>query len=70
MKILRAFGVEIWKGETIFNREPTRMVAVDGSESNITVVRGMYVVFGYMPLCCIPFDIVFDFAFCHRIFNK
>ena len=46
VKILRAFGLEIRKGETIFNREPTRMVAVDGSESNITVVRGMYVVFG------------------------
>ena len=52
VKILRAFGLEIRKGETIFNREPTRILAVDGSESNITVVRGMYVVFG-VCLCAV-----------------
>jgi hypothetical protein len=65
---LRAFGLEIGEGETIFKRKQTKMVSLDGSESNITVVRGM--VLGYMSLCGIPFDIVCDFAFCHRILNK
>ena len=41
VQILRAFGVEILEGETIFQREQTRMVSVDGSETNITVVRGI-----------------------------
>ena len=39
--ILRAFGVEILEGETTFQRIQTRMVSVDGSETNITVVRGI-----------------------------
>ena len=45
------------------------MVSVDGSESNITVVRGITWFLGYMSLSmrCIPFDIVCDFVFCHRI---
>ena len=45
VKILRAFGVEILEGETTFERKQTRMVSVDGSETNTTVVRGIYMVF-------------------------
>jgi hypothetical protein len=52
VKILRAFGVEIWEGETIFIKTQTKMVSVDGSESNITVVRGMYTVLSV--LCALP----------------
>ena len=45
VKILRAFGVEIKEGETIFERKETRMVLVDGSETYTTVVRGIHMVF-------------------------
>jgi hypothetical protein len=48
VKILRAFGVEISEGGTIFKRKQTKMVSVDGSESSITVVRGMYTVLGVL----------------------
>ena len=41
VQILRAVGVEILEGETIFQRKQTKMVSVDGSETNITVVRGI-----------------------------
>jgi hypothetical protein len=69
VNILCAFGVEICEGETISKRKQTKMVSVDGSESNITVVRGITWFLGYMSLSmrCIPFDIVCDFVFCHRI---
>ena len=70
VKILRAFGLEIRKGETIFNREPTRMVAVDGSESNITVVRGMYVVFGVYVFVLYPIWHRFRFRFLSSYFHK
>ncbi len=41
VQILRAFGVKILEGETEFQRIQTRMVLVDGSETNIIVVRGI-----------------------------
>ncbi len=44
VKILRAFGVEIKEGETIFERKETRMVLIDGSETYTTVVRGVHMV--------------------------
>ena len=45
VKILRAVGVEILEGETIFERKHKRMVSVEGSETYTTVVRGIYMVF-------------------------
>ncbi len=45
MKILRAFGVDIVEGETIFERKHARVVSVDGSETYTTVVQGIYMVF-------------------------
>ena len=40
-KILRDFGIKICEGETSLDREETKMVSVDGTESKKIVVRGM-----------------------------
>jgi hypothetical protein len=60
VKILRAFGVEIKEGETIFERKETRMVLVDGSETYTTVVRGTH---GFCGLCLCVVPHLTSFAF-------
>jgi hypothetical protein len=54
VNILRVFGVEICKGETISERKQRKNVSVDGSESNKTVVQGMFMVFGVYVFVLYP----------------
>jgi hypothetical protein len=71
VKILCAFGVEIREVETIFKRKQKKMLSVDGSESNMTVVRGMHTVLGI--LCAVSFTSpisLFVIAFCHRFLSS
>jgi hypothetical protein len=54
VNILGAFGVEICQGETISKRKQAKMLSVDGSESNKTVFRGMYMIFGVYVFVLYP----------------